>query len=33
MAEVKVNDMNVLAVYVTDLEMAKTFYIEQLGFE
>ncbi|MCK5065378.1 MAG: VOC family protein [Candidatus Fermentibacteraceae bacterium] len=33
MAKVKVNDMNVLAVYVTDLEMAKAFYIEQLGFE
>ncbi len=33
MAKVKVKSMNVLAVYVTDLEKAKAFYIEQLGFE
>lgn len=33
MERIKVRDMNVLAVYVTDLEKAKSFYIEQLGFE
>lgn len=33
MAGIKVKDMNVLAVYVADLERAKAFYIEHLGFE
>lgn len=33
MSKVKVREINVLAVYVSDLEKAKAFYIEQLGFE
>lgn len=33
MAGIKVKDMNILAVYVTDIERAKAFYIELLGFE
>ena len=31
MSNVKVREINVLAVYVSDLEKEKTFYIEQLG--
>jgi predicted enzyme related to lactoylglutathione lyase len=33
MATVEVNDLNTLAVYVTDLERAQAFYVEQLGFQ
>lgn len=32
MPKVKVSEINVLAVYVSDLEKEKAFYIEQLGF-
>jgi len=30
---VRVSDLNVLTVYVTDIERARTFYVERLGFE
>ena len=33
MPTVEVNDLNTLAVYVTDLERAQAFYVEQLGFQ
>lgn len=33
MSKVRVNDINVLAVYVTDINKAKAFYIDHLGFE
>ncbi|HHH76049.1 MAG TPA: hypothetical protein ENL03_03375 [Phycisphaerae bacterium] len=33
MSKVKVHNMNALAIYVTDLDKSKAFYIDQLGFE
>ena len=33
MPTTRVKDLNVLAVYVTDLEHSKQFYIRHLGFE
>ena len=33
MAVIKVTGLAVLAVYVTDLERAKSFYVDMLGFE
>jgi catechol 2,3-dioxygenase-like lactoylglutathione lyase family enzyme len=33
MPTVQVSDLNTLAVYVSDLEAASSFYVEQLGFQ
>jgi len=33
MISTKVKDLNVLAIYVTDLERSREFYSKQLGFE
>jgi len=32
MSKVNVRELSVLALYVTDLDKAKAFYVEQLGF-